>query len=103
MVEPSSQMICHIQIFRSRIGRRVVEGRWRREIKRLDKGRDLRGTVLMDERFLLTLPTCRACACPPCGPRTGSGPAGPRTGWRSPGARGGSRPGSPPSPARTAG
>ena len=48
MVEPSSQMICHIQILRSRI---VV---WRGDIKCLDKGRDLQGAIMMDEMIHTT-------------------------------------------------
>ena len=48
MVEPSSQMICHIQILRSRIGRSVGR-KGEGDIKCLDKGRDLHGTIMMDE------------------------------------------------------
>ena len=110
-------MICQIQISRSNIGRgEMGEGRRgrRRDIKCLDKGRDLHGAIMMDGMIhninwiffrkitSLTRPACQACVYPPCGPRTVSGPGGPRTVWRSPGAQGGSRQGWPPWLARTA-
>ena len=53
MVAPTSQMICQIQISRSRTGRGEM-GEGGGDIKCLDKGRDLQGAIMMDEMIHTT-------------------------------------------------